>query len=87
MRQKARESAITGQWGTMVDTMKQNGRCDINVQPTVVKKERASKTARKCSELKAEIDQMPNATDEEKAAAKAKVDEAVIMRKCQSIKR
>ena len=34
-------------------------------------------------ELKAEIDQMPNATDEEKAAAKAKVDEAVIMRKCQ----
>ena len=28
-------------------------------------------------ELKAEIDQTPNATDEEKAAAKAKVDEAV----------
>ena len=28
-------------------------------------------------ELKSEIDQMPNATDEEKAAAKAKVDEAV----------
>ena len=28
-------------------------------------------------ELKAEIDQMPNATDEEKVAAKAKVDEAV----------
>ena len=27
--------------------------------------------------LKAEIDQTPNATDEEKAAAKAKVDEAV----------
>ena len=35
-------------------------------------------------ELKAEIDQTPNATDEEKvAAAKAKVDEAVIMRKRQ----
>ena len=28
-------------------------------------------------ELKAEIDQTPNATDEEKAVAKAKVDEAV----------
>ena len=28
-------------------------------------------------ELKAEIDQTPNATDEEKVAAKAKVDEAV----------
>ena len=28
-------------------------------------------------ELKAEIDQTPNATDEEKATAKAKVDEAV----------
>ena len=29
------------------------------------------------AELKAEIDQTPNATDEEKATAKAKVDEAV----------
>ena len=32
-------------------------------------------------ELKAEIDQTPNATDEEKAVAKAKVDEAVTTNK------
>ena len=31
----------------------------------------------KALKLKAEIDQTPNATDEEKAVAKAKVDEAV----------
>ena len=32
---------------------------------------------RQSGKLKAEIDQTPNATDEEKAVAKAKVDEAV----------
>ena len=42
----------------------------------VVKKDEA-KVAKKRRKLKAEIDQTPNATDEEKAAAKAKVDEAV----------
>ena len=38
-------------------------------------------------ELKAEIDQTPNATDEEKATAKAKVDEAVTTAKNAMIKR
>ena len=37
-------------------------------------------------ELKAEIDQTPNATDEEKVAAKAKVDEAVNNAKASMIK-
>ena len=46
------------------------------MQPTVVKKDK-QKQHRKARKLKSEIDQTPNATDEEKAAAKAKVDEAV----------
>ena len=48
-----------------------------NIQPTVVKKDEAKQRLIKRRKLKAEIDQTPNATDEEKAAAKAKVDEAV----------
>ncbi|QCT50238.1 DUF1542 domain-containing protein [Staphylococcus haemolyticus] len=49
-----------------------------NVQPTVVKKEEAKTAIENAARAKkAEIDQTPNATDEEKAAAKAKVDEAV----------
>ena len=44
------------------------------MQPTVV--ERQNKTTIDARKLKAEIDQTPNATDEEEAA-KAKVDEAV----------
>ena len=47
-----------------------------HVQPTVVKKDEAKQRLIK-RRKKAEIDQTPNATDEEKAAAKAKVDEAV----------
>ena len=61
-----------------VDTAKTNGVDAINnVQPTVVKKDEAKQRLIKRRKLKAEIDQTPNATDEEKAAAKAKVDEAV----------
>ncbi|WP_219727381.1 DUF1542 domain-containing protein, partial [Staphylococcus haemolyticus] len=49
-----------------------------NIQPTVVKKDEAKAAINKAAEAKkAEIDQTPNATDEEKVAAKAKVDEAV----------
>ena len=48
-----------------------------NIQPTVVKKDEAKTAIDKAAEAKTEIDQTPNATDEEKAAAKAKVDEAV----------
>uniref|UniRef100_UPI00214D3790 DUF1542 domain-containing protein n=1 Tax=Staphylococcus haemolyticus TaxID=1283 RepID=UPI00214D3790 len=49
-----------------------------NLQPTVVKKDEAKTAIEKAARAKkAEIDQTPNATDEEKAAAKAKVDEAV----------
>ena len=59
-----------------VDTAKTNGVDAINnVQPTVVKKDEAKQAIENAKELKAEIDQTPNATDEEKA--KAKVDEAV----------
>ena len=48
-----------------------------NIQPTVVKKDEAKQLIDKAAE-KAEIDQTPNATDEEKAKQrKAKVDEAV----------
>ena len=48
------------------------------MQPTVVKKDEAKAVIDKAAEAKkAEIDQTPNATDEEKVAAKAKVDEAV----------
>ena len=47
------------------------------MQPTVVKKDRSKTMIDKAPKLrKAEIDQTPDATDEEKAA-KAKVDEAV----------
>ena len=47
------------------------------MQPTVVKKDEAKAVIDKAAEAKkAEIDQTPNATDEEKVA-KAKVDEAV----------
>ncbi|MCH4433565.1 SasC/FmtB family protein [Staphylococcus haemolyticus] len=62
-----------------VDTAKSNGLDSINnIQPTVVKKDEAKTAIDKAAEAKkAEIDQTPNATDEEKAAAKAKVDEAV----------
>ena len=46
------------------------------MQPTVVKKDKQNSN-RNAAKLKSEIDQTPNATDEEKAVAKAKVDEAV----------
>ena len=60
-----------------VDTAKSNGLDSINnIQPTVVKKDEAKQRLIKRRKLKAEIDQTPNATDEEEAA-KAKVDEAV----------
>ena len=62
-----------------VDTAKTNGVDAINnVQPTVVKKDEAKTAIENAARAKkAEIDQTPNATDEEKVAAKAKVDEAV----------
>ncbi|PPJ68769.1 hypothetical protein CV019_15050, partial [Staphylococcus haemolyticus] len=62
-----------------VDTAKTNGVDSINnVQPTVVKKDEAKTAIENAARAKkAEIDQTPNATDEEKVAAKAKVDEAV----------
>ena len=61
-----------------VDTAKTNGVDAINnVQPTVVKKDEAKQRLIKRRKLKAEIDQTPNATDEEKQRRKAKVDEAV----------
>ncbi|WP_180530505.1 DUF1542 domain-containing protein, partial [Staphylococcus haemolyticus] len=61
-----------------VDTAKTNGIEAINhVQPTVVKKDEAKTAIDNVAQAKkAEIDQTPNATEEEKAAAKAKVDEA-----------
>ena len=60
-----------------MDTAKSNGLDSINnIQPTVVKKDEAKQRLIKRRKLKTEIDQTPNATDEEKAA-KAKVDEAV----------
>ncbi|WP_145435400.1 DUF1542 domain-containing protein, partial [Staphylococcus hominis] len=49
-----------------------------HVQPTVVKKDEAKQAIDAAATVKkAEIDQTPNATDEEKSEAKAKVDEAV----------
>ena len=61
-----------------VDTAKTNGVDAINnVQPTVVKKDEAKQRIDKAAEAKQRIDQTLNATDEEKARRKAKVDEAV----------
>ena len=55
-----------------VDTAKTNGVDAINnVQPTVVKKDEAKQRIENATELKAEIDQTPNATDEEKVAKKS----------------
>ena len=61
-----------------VDNAKTNGIEAINhVQPTVVKKDEAKTAIDNAAQAKkVEIDQTPNATEEEKAAAKAKVDEA-----------
>ena len=62
-----------------VDTTKTNGVDAINnVQPTVVKKDEAKAEIDKAKKT---IDHTPNATDEEKATAKAKVDEAVTIAK------
>ena len=63
---------------TGVDNAKTNGVETINhVQPTVVKKDEAKTAIDNAAQAKkVEIDQTPNATEEEKAAAKAKVDEA-----------
>ena len=56
-----------------VDTAKTNGVDAINnVQPTVVKKDEAKQRLIKRRKLKAEIDQTPNATDEEKQQQKRK---------------
>ena len=72
---KASIDQVTNNEG--VDTAKSNGLDSINnIQPTVVKKDEAKRRLIKRRKLKTEIDQTPNATDEEKAA-KAKVDEAV----------
>ncbi|MCH4459897.1 DUF1542 domain-containing protein [Staphylococcus haemolyticus] len=62
-----------------VETAKTNGIETINnIQPTVVKKDEAKKAIDNAAQAKkTEIDQTPNATEEEKAAAKSKVDEAV----------
>ncbi|PTK63598.1 hypothetical protein BUZ28_12505, partial [Staphylococcus borealis] len=62
-----------------VDTAKSSGVDAINhVQPAVVKKDEAKAAIDNAAQAKkAEIDQTPNATEEEKATAKAKVDEAV----------
>ena len=62
-----------------VDEAKTHGTDSINqVQPTVVKKDEAKQAIDAAATAKkAEIDQTPNATDEEKSEAKAKVDEAV----------
>ena len=70
---KASIDQVTNNEG--VDTAKSNGLDSINnIQPTVVKKDEAKRLIKR-RKLKTEIDQTPNATDEEKA--KAKVDEAV----------
>ena len=72
---KASIDQVTNNEG--VDTAKSNGLDSINnIQPTVVKKDEAKQRLIKRRKLKTEIDQTPNATDEEKAAAKSKVDEA-----------
>ncbi|PTK55289.1 hypothetical protein BUZ33_09820 [Staphylococcus haemolyticus] len=62
-----------------VDTAKSKGTEAIfNVQPKVVKKDEAITAIDNAAQAKkAEIDQMANATDEEKAVAKVKIDEAV----------
>ncbi|MCI2919416.1 DUF1542 domain-containing protein, partial [Staphylococcus hominis] len=62
-----------------VDEAKTHGTDSINqVQPTVVKKDEAKQAIDAAATAKkSEIDQTPNATDEEKSEAKAKVDEAV----------
>ena len=56
-----------------VDTAKSNGLDSINnIQPTVVKKDEAKAAIDKAAEAKkAEIDQILNATDEEKATKKS----------------
>ena len=77
---KASIDQVTNNEG--VDTAKSNGLDSINnIQPTVVKKDKAKQRLIKRRKLKTEIDQTPNATDEEKAAAKAKVDDEAVTAK------
>ena len=69
---KASIDQVTNNEG--VDTAKSNGLDSINnIQPTVVKKDEAKQRLIKRRKLKTEIDQTPNATDEEKAAQKLKL--------------
>ena len=66
---KASIDQVTNNEG--VDTAKSNGLDSINnIQPTVVKKDEAKQRLIK-RKLKTEIDQTPNATDEEKAKQKS----------------
>ena len=68
---KASIDQVTNNEG--VDTAKSNGLDSINnIQPTVVKKDEAKQRLIK-RKLKTEIDQTPNATDEEKAKEKLKL--------------
>ena len=71
---KASIDQVTNNEG--VDTAKSNGLDSINnIQPTVVKKDEAKQRLIKRRKLKTEIDQTPNATDEERQ--QQRVDEAV----------
>ena len=68
---KASIDQVTNNEG--VDTAKSNGLDSINnIQPTVVKKDEAKRLIKR-RKLKTEIDQTPNATDEEKAEEKLKL--------------
>ena len=66
-----------------VDTAKSNGLDSNNIQPTVVKKDEAKANDKAAEAKKAEIDQTtPNAM-KRRQQRKAKIDEAVTMRKRQ----
>ena len=73
---KASIDQVTNNEG--VDTAKSNGLDSITISnQRLLRKTKQKQRLIKRRKLKTEIDQTPNATDEEKAAAKAKVDEAV----------
>ncbi|RIO68927.1 SasC/FmtB family protein, partial [Staphylococcus borealis] len=80
---QARLNIERGVHNTDVTTAKENAVNKINdVQVNAVKKNLARQAIiDQANVKKSEIDRTPNATDEEKAAAKAKVDEAVTLAK------
>ena len=79
---KAKDNIDQATTNDAVDQAKTTGNTEINnIQPEVVKKSLARQAIDEVAKVKRKINQMLDATEEEKEAAKQKVDEEVIKAK------